>query len=123
MKLAPTYLNKLGITMTQMIILNLVENYKDISIKKLAERMDITSSAATQQVNILVKKGFLVREESSVDRRLVNIRISEELDKKMEDIKATLLEQLYPLFSEITDEELEIVHRFTDKIVDGIQPS
>jgi DNA-binding MarR family transcriptional regulator len=121
MKMSPTFLNKLGITITQMIILNLVENNKDISIKKLAERMDITSSAATQQVNILVKKGFLVREESNIDRRLVNIHTSEELDKKMETIKVTLLEQLYPIFSEITDEELEIVHKFTDKIVNNIQ--
>ncbi len=122
-KLAPTFLKKLGITTNQMIILSLIKKNEGLSIKELAERMDITSSGATQQVNNLVKKGYLVREESNLDRRLVNIRISEEMDKKIDTVKTSLLEQLHTFFSEMNDEELELVRRLTDRIVDHIQQS
>ena len=77
-KVVPFFLNELNITYTQMIILDFVRENEGISLKKLADTMGITSSAATQQVNNLVKKGYLVREENSVDRRLLKIRLSGE---------------------------------------------
>jgi DNA-binding MarR family transcriptional regulator len=122
-KIAQTFLKTLGITTSQMIILSLVKKNEGISIKELAENMNITSSAATQQVNNLVKKGYLLREESNVDRRLVNIHISEEMDKKIDIVETSLLKQMHVFFSEMTDEELEMVRRITNRIFDHIQQS
>jgi DNA-binding MarR family transcriptional regulator len=120
-KVVPFLLKELNITYTQMIILDFVKENEGISIKKLAGTMGITSSAATQQVNHLVKKGYLVREESNIDRRLVKIRLSGEVDKQSEVIKNSFLEQLFPFFAGMTDEELTLYCELNNKIVKQIQ--
>lgn len=89
-------------------------------MKKLAATMGIISSAATQQVNILVKRGCLVRGESNIDRRLVNIRLSVEMEKQIVVIKTRFLEQLYAFFTGITDEELALCSKFHSKIANKI---
>jgi DNA-binding MarR family transcriptional regulator len=120
-KVAPSLITELKITHTQMIILSFVKENEGISLKKLAGTMGITSSAATQQVNNLVRKGYLVREESNIDRRLVKIRLSGEMDKQIEICEAMFLEQLFTFFSGITDEELALYCELNSKIVKQIQ--
>jgi DNA-binding MarR family transcriptional regulator len=116
----PSILNELNITYTQMLILGFVKENEGISLKKLAATMGITSSAATQQVNNLVKRGCLVREESNVDRRLVNIRLSGQMDKQIEVIKARFLGQLFTFFTGITDEELALCCKLHSRIANKI---
>jgi len=116
----PSILNELNITYTQMLILSFVKENEGISLKKLAATMGISSSAATQQVNILVKRGCLVREESNIDRRLVNIHLSGETEQQIEVIKARFLEQLYTFFTGITDEELALCSKLHSRIADKI---
>lgn len=120
-KVAPSFLNELKVTHTQMIILSFVKENEGISLKKLAGTMGITSSAATQQVNNLVKKGYLVREESNIDRRLVKIRLSREMDKQIEIIEAMFLEQLFTVYNGITDEELALYCELNSKIANQIR--
>jgi DNA-binding MarR family transcriptional regulator len=119
-KVAPSLITELKITHTQMIILSFVKENEGISLKELAGTMGITSSAATQQVNNLVKKGYLVREESNVDRRLVKIRLSGEMDKQIEIFETMFLEQLFTFFTGITDEELALYCELNSKIAKQI---
>ncbi len=119
-KVAPSFLNELNITYTQMIILSFVKENEGLSLKELAGTMGITSSAATQQVNNLVKKGYLVREESNADRRFVKIRLSGEMDKQVEVFEARFLEQFFKFFSELTDEELALYCKLNSKIANQI---
>jgi DNA-binding MarR family transcriptional regulator len=119
-KVAPSLITELKITHTQIIILSFVKENEGISLKKLASAMGITSSAATQQVNSLVKKGYLIREESNVDRRLVKIRLSGEMDKQIEVCEAMFIEQLFTFFTGITDEELAVYGELNGKIAKQI---
>jgi DNA-binding MarR family transcriptional regulator len=119
-KFGPSFLNELNITYTQMIILGLVRGNEGISVKKLAGTMGITSSAATQQVNGLVAKGYLVREESPADRRLVRICLSGKMEKQVATMEAKFLEQLSPLFDRLTDEELAQFCNLTAKLASQI---
>jgi len=116
----PSILNELNITYTQMLILSFVKENEGISLKKLAGTMGITSSAATQQVNNLVKRSYLVREECNIDRRLVKIRLSGEMEKQIEVIKARFIEQLFTFFTGITDEELALCCKLHGRIADKI---
>jgi MarR family transcriptional regulator, organic hydroperoxide resistance regulator len=115
-KLGPSFLNDINITYTQMMILCIVKEHEGISVKKLAGTMGITSSAATQQVNTLVSRGYLLRQESSVDRRLVSIRPSGEMAKQVEAMKSKFLDQVSPLFDRLTDEELAQYCNLTSKV-------
>jgi DNA-binding MarR family transcriptional regulator len=120
-KVAPSFINELKITPNQMIILSFVKQNEGISVKKLAGTMGITSSAATQQLNNLVKKGCLVREESNLDRRVIKIHLSGKISRKIEKIEATFLEQLFTVYSGITDEELALYCELNSKIADQIR--
>ena len=119
-KFGPSFLNELNITYTQLIILGLVRENEGMSVKKLAGTMGTTSSAATQQINNLVKRGYLVREESNADRRLVRIRLSSEMDKQVEAIDARFVEQFSAFFVRISDEELAEYCRLTAKIANQV---
>lgn len=117
---APAILDEFGITHTQMFILSYIKENEDVSVKQLARMMGITSSAATQQVNGLVKRGFLVREESNIDRRLVKIRLAEKIVKRTEQLQEQLLDRICDFFSVVNDEELEQYYRIQSKIVERI---
>jgi DNA-binding MarR family transcriptional regulator len=115
-KFGPSFLNELNITYTQMLILGLVKENEGISLKNLAGMMGTTSSAATQQVDSLVRRGYLLRHESDTDRRLVMVRLTGEMDKQVEAMKTKFLEQLSPLFDRLTNEELAQYSALTAKI-------
>jgi DNA-binding MarR family transcriptional regulator len=119
-KFGPSFLNELDVTYSQMIILGLVKENEGISLKGLAATLGISSSAATQQVNTLVKRGYLVRQESDADRRLVKIRLSGEMDKRVENIKARFLEQISAFFDRMSDEELAQYSALTAKIASQV---
>ena len=123
MKIIPYILNELGISRTQMFILNFVKQNEDTSIKEVAHAMGITSSAATQQVNTLVEKGYLVREENDIDRRQVKIRLSPDMDKKIEKNEAVVIEQLCAFFDGISDKDLEQFYNMHKKITQHILDS
>src|SRR5262245_52124780 len=57
-------------------VLMMIEHFKKRSIKDIANEMEISSSAATQLVDILVQAGFVIRGEDAKDRRLVELRLS-----------------------------------------------
>lgn len=117
---APSFLNELNISYPQMIILSFVKENDGISLKELAGTIGITSSAATQQVNKLVNKGYLVREESNTDRRFIKIRLSGEMNKQVDVFEARFLEQIFTFFNEITDEELALYCKLNSKIANQI---
>ena len=120
-KLTPHFFNNLKVTYTQMLILSFIKENEDISVKRLAATMGITSSAATQQLNSLVKKGYLVRKESNIDRRTVKIRLSPKMEKQIEVIEAMFLDKLFTLFDGITDEELTLYCNVHSKIAGQIK--
>ncbi len=119
-KVAPSFLNELNITYAQMIILSLVKEHEGLSLKELAGILGITSSAATQQVNNLVKRGALVREESNADRRFIKIRLSGEMDKQVEVFEAKFMDQFPQFFTELNDEELALYCKLNGRIVKQI---
>ena len=61
-----------------------------------------------------------MREESSIDRRLVKIRLAEKIAKRTEQLQAQLLDRLCDFFSVVSDEELEQYYRIQSKIVERV---
>lgn len=105
---------------SQSIVLHLVYQNEGIGVKQLSHMLGISSSAATQLVDSLVKKGHLVREESLEDRRALKIRVSGGT-KELIDISKTLsLGQLYSFFDVLSDEELQKYFDLNKKVADKI---
>ena len=107
-------------TYSQMVILQIVKKNPGIGIKDLASALGITSSAATQQVDTLVKKGFLEREGNTEDRRSLNLRLSAKSEADIKEMKQTFINRLVEFFSVLTDEELATFATLNKKVAEKI---
>src|SRR5689334_16503672 len=67
---------EMGITFPQLRILFLVRRDPGSDLRSLAERLDVGTSAASQQVDRLVDKGLLSRLEDPEDRRRLRISLT-----------------------------------------------
>ena len=71
-----------GLTFNQLRMIKFVctltrENPDGITLKVLAEALQITPAAASEMVDALVRKNMLQREHNQLDRRAVSIKLSE----------------------------------------------
>ena len=104
------------ITLAQAMILRMIFQSQNIGVKEIAKRLHITSSAATQQVDTLVKKGFLLREVDEKDRRALRIHFTQKTKLQFEAIKEKLFGRLAQNLLVLDDDELREYLRLHQKI-------
>ncbi len=111
-----------GMQMThpQWIVLHHVKKSGMINIKDLASLLGITSSAATQIVDGLVKKKLLLRKRNAKDRRILNIELSGKAISKFNSIKSASFNTLSSLFDVLDNKELKNYRDLNNKIASGI---
>lgn len=112
--------DEMQITHPQWIVLHHVRKSGMINIKDLANLLGITSSAATQIVDGLVKKELLLRKRNEEDRRILNIELSGKAISKFNSIKSTSLNTLSALFDVLDDGELRDYRDLNNKIASRI---
>lgn len=109
--------HKNGITHSQWFILKIIEHYKNRSIKDIAGTLEISSSAATQLVDGLVKSGYVIRQEDPKDRRSVRLELSAKGKKHLIATNEKRITEMAGLFDALTDKELEEYLRLQKKIL------
>lgn len=95
-----------AITGAQWAVLHLLLHRESIAVKDAAESLGITSSAATQLIDALVKQGLVTREEGKEDRRLVELRLSKKAALHVAQMREVYLERLSEVFEALSDQEL-----------------
>ncbi|MBN2073439.1 MAG: MarR family transcriptional regulator [Actinobacteria bacterium] len=114
-----SFFDDVEITPSQWLVLQTVRKKSNVSIKKLASLLGITSSASTQLVDVLVNKGFLLRKSNPDDRRTLNLELTEKSKKQFDSIKDRHFKVLSSLFNGFTDEELMEYCELSKKLSDG----
>lgn len=110
------------ITPSQWAVLHVIMERDNPGVKEVADRLGITSSAATQLVEGLVEKGYVIRENDQMDRRAFVLRVSTTQKRKIELIKAETMKRFTQMFAALTDDEVALYAALNKKIVDGILP-
>lgn len=105
------------ITHSQWFVLKIIEHYKNRSIKDIAETLGISSSAATQLVDGLVRSGYVTRQEDPKDRRSAQLKLSPKGKKHIAATKEKRITEMAGLFDALTDNELEEYLRLQKKIL------
>jgi DNA-binding MarR family transcriptional regulator len=105
---------------SQWIVLYSVYHNEGVGIKELSNTLGISSSAATQLVDNLVRKGHLVREESTEDRRALKINLSKKTKEILEVKKAQGFNKVYAIFDVLTDDELQIFCDLSKKVAENL---
>ena len=72
------YLDEIDLTYTQYITMMALWEHQECSVKQLGELLFLDSGTLTPVVKSLEKKGFVVRERSREDERIVNVTLTDE---------------------------------------------
>ena len=81
------------------------------SMSHIAERLAISVSALTTSVNALVRKEYLCRENSQVDRRIVYVKLTEKGQQALQYHKQFHERMIDSLDQQLSDEEWDtLIH-------------
>lgn len=86
-------LNEIDLTYTQYIVMMVMWEDKEVSVKELGKRLFLDSGTLTPLLKNLEKKGLLTRERSRTDERFLVVSITDEgmkLREKAVDIPAKI---------------------------------
>lgn len=108
------------ITPSQGFVLRFVAKNDSANVKAVTQALNISSSAATQLVEGLVEKGYLVRHDNPNDRRISNLSLSEKAKKLFKEFKEQGLQKMTEVFDALTDEELSQYAALNRKIADFV---
>jgi DNA-binding MarR family transcriptional regulator len=91
-----------GITYHSMLYLNIIAFEENCTVSRLAELLNITTSAAVIKVNELERQGFVEKSVSAEDKRVRLLRLTyktREIYEQYTQISAKTLEQLKSKYS------------------------
>lgn len=108
------------ITSSQWMVLVTVMKNKDINITNLATSQGISTSAATQLVDQLVEKGYLLRAANSEDRRILSLSLTKKAEKNINEMRSKRAIIFKGIFDNLTDKELEQFASLNKKIADDL---
>ena len=99
-------LSEYGFDAVQYTILSVCESAGPISIKELKKLVPIDSGHMSRTTNHLEDKGLIEKTRTSHDRRLVNLRVTEQALALMPELKSRVQEYYAHLVRDIGHEEL-----------------
>src|SRR5665213_934079 len=105
------------ITPSQWGVLTLIELHGKSTVKEVSSALNITSSAATQLVDPLVKSGYLMRKTSTEDRRNVILTLSTKSKKQVDGMKKHALQRFLKVFKVFTDKEFNLYVALNKKLI------
>jgi len=107
----------LVLTRQQMMIMLFVNEKKEnASVKEIVEFLQVTPGAVTQFVDGLVKNGLVERVESNMDRRSINIRLTQMAKEQFCYFKKNCINKMTRSFDGLNIKELEQFVALTEKI-------
>lgn len=112
------HLDEINLTYTQYITMMVLWEYKSIGVKDLGKHLHLDSGTLTPLLKRLESKGFIRRERSSDDERIVNIIITEageKLKKKAIEIPMKM-SKCMPL----SQEEARTLYTLLYKVLDRL---
>ncbi len=98
------------------IVFYLARRRGGVSVKELAEMLNVTSGAVSQFVDALVEKNLVTREEDPEDRRLLRIKLTRMAKNKFADFKKLYFATVNHAFDSLNDEEVITLLELLNKI-------
>ena len=93
------------ITLSQLLILNLLSSQEASKMTDLAKLMKVTTAATTGIVQRLVVLGYVQREYDQQDRRVIRIRLSAKGAELLKKLNQQRTQLLIKIFSQISEDD------------------
>ncbi|MCA9331089.1 MarR family transcriptional regulator [Candidatus Saccharibacteria bacterium] len=111
-----------GIPFGQKTVLFTIASREKTNIKEISTVLQITSGAATQHVEALVREGMVSRTVDENDRRTVVITLTEEGQALFRQLQKERLAKVSEFFADVSDEELDVFIEVIQKVKERIHP-
>lgn len=113
--------NHLNLSMTEVSILEILNDEGPKRAKELSEPLHITSGGITGICNKLLAKGLIFRRrDEDIDRRSVMLEISDAGKKIVNEAYAMRLDLVSSHFSVLTDEEIMAWNKLYKKLINHL---
>jgi len=108
------YLNKLGLTIPQALILTTLHDTDEMKISDISNALSLADSTVSGIIDRLERMGYVERIRLVEDRRIVKVRLTDKIRHIMKEIKKKKEEYLSSLLSCASQEDM-------DCILDGLR--
>lgn len=78
---------RLGISMTQLHVMHLLDRHGELPMSRLAEMLDVSLSAATGLIDRVEERGFVERIRVPSDRRVVLVQVTASGRQMLEEVE------------------------------------
>lgn len=110
----------LTVSKTELLAMLIVDRYGEVIMSQISDYLNAPLSTTTGLVNRLVKNGYLQRERSDEDRRIVAIQLTDMGKSMMTELKATIGSYLERINAVLSSEERQALFQIFLKIIDAL---
>ena len=107
-----------GMTNGEFLMLKNIVQSGNRKVSEMAKELGVSMPYITSLSDKMVKKGFIEREQSKEDRRIVVLKLTKEGKKKYSRLDRLILKYLETGFDRLSDQELLTFEKILKKVSD-----
>jgi DNA-binding MarR family transcriptional regulator len=107
---------KLGVSMTHMHVLWILQHHGELAMSRMADLMDVSLSNATGIIDRMEERGLIERVRVPGDRRVVQVRIAPGGVAALDEIEAVKQDRLGTILRQLDDRQLDRFARAMDDV-------
>jgi DNA-binding MarR family transcriptional regulator len=111
---------KLGVSMTQVHVLSMLQRHGDVPMSRLADLIDVSLSNATGLIDRMEERGYVERVRVPDDRRVVIVRMTDEGRRVMDDMESLREHTFRTVLDRLSEEQLRGIDQATADLRDAI---
>ncbi len=98
-----------GLTSPQLLILQTLRHHGELTVGDVARRVSLSQATVTTIIDRLSKRGFVVRERGSADKRKVFVHLTEQAIEALVDAPRPLQDSFVQQFQDLRDWEQSMI--------------
>lgn len=110
----------LTVSKTELLAMLIVDRYGEVIMSQISDYINSPLSTTTGLVNRLVKNGYLQRERSDEDRRIVAIQLTEQGKCLITEVKESIGTYLERINAVLSSEERQLLFKIFMKVIDAL---
>ena len=109
------------IAIPHVVILDVLKEKESSTMGELAKILNLTMSAVTVIIDKMIELGFVKRERSKEDRRIVNVMLAKKGKELAEEVNKERRNMANDIFSVLTGKEKEEYLRLISKVYESLE--
>ena len=116
-----SFLSNSDLPVTGLLVLDFLREKHAATMGEISSVLHISMSSATGIIDKMIEQGYVLRERSDEDRRVVNVILADKGVKSAKKVNLERVEMLNNLYAVLDDKEHEEYLRLFTKVYDNIE--